>query len=160
MNQFEQAGRKRIRFARWALPLLCLGLGCGMGLGAALAADPPNKPAAPVGVDLRKLPAPAPRDRPPKEAPAPGIPDYRPHLVRDAKLDLGRRLGIDISEIELRELASATWPDLGLGCPRPGQTYGQMMVPGYRMTLSAGGRDYIYHTDSRNRVVLCSGIDP
>lgn len=122
-------------------------------------ADRLNKPAKPVGVDLRKLPPPPTADRQPKEAPAPGIPDYRPRLVRDVKLDLGRRLGVDISEIELGGVASATWPDLGLGCPRPGQVYGQAIVPGYRITLTAGGRAYVYHTDARTRFVPCPEID-
>lgn len=123
-------------------------------------ADRPNKPSKPVGVDLRKLPPPPTGDRQPKEAPAPGIPDYRPRLVRDVKLDLGRRLGVDISEIELADLASVTWPDFSLGCPRPGQVYGQAIVPGYRITLSAGGREYVYHTDARTRFVTCPEINP
>ena len=122
--------------------------------------DRPNNTLEPVGVDLRTLPPPAAGDRRLKEAPAPGIPDYRPRLVRDVKLDLGRRLGIDISEIEVGDLASATWPDFSLGCPRPGQVYGQAIVPGYRITLSAGGRQYVYHTDARTRFVICPGIDP
>ena len=123
-------------------------------------ADRPNNPLEPVGVDMRKLPPPPTSDRQPKEAPAPGIPDYRPRLVRDVKLDLGRRLGVDISEIVLGDLASATWPDFSLGCPRPGQVYGQAIVPGYRITLSAGGREYVYHTDARTRFVICREIYP
>ena len=123
-------------------------------------ADRPNNPSKPVGVDLRNLPPPATGDRRLKEAPAPGIPDYRPRLVRDVKLDLGRRLGVDISEIDLGDIASVTWPDLSLGCPRPGQVYGQAIVPGYRITLSAGGRAYVYHTDARTRFVICPEINP
>jgi len=123
-------------------------------------ADRPNNPSKPVGVDLRNLPPPATGDRRLKEAPAPGIPDYRPRLVRDVKLNLGRRLGVDISEIKLGDIASATWPDLSLGCPRPGRVYGQAIVPGYRITLSAGGRDYVYHTDARTRFVICPEINP
>ena len=119
-----------------------------------------NNLSKPVGVDLRKLPPPATSDRPPKAAPAPGIPDYRPRLVRDVKLDLGRRLGVDISEIRLGNLASATWPDSSLGCPRPGQVYGQAVVPGYRITLSVGGRAYVYHTDARTSFVTCPEINP
>ncbi len=123
-------------------------------------ADRLNNPSKPVGVDMRKLPPPPTSDRQPKEAPAPGIPDYRPRLVRDVKLDLGRRLGVDIGEIELGEVASATWPDFSLGCPRPGQVYGQAIVPGYRITLTAGGREYVYHTDARTRFVICPEINP
>ena len=108
---------------------------------------------------MGELPSRPRRQGPPVEAPAPGIPDYRPHLVRDVKLDLGRRLGVDISEIELKNLAETTWPDSGLGCPRPGQAYAQATVPGYRITVAAVDGEYVYHTDARTRFVFCAGND-
>ena len=49
-----------------------------------------------------------------------------------------------------------TWPDGSLGCPKPGEMYTQMIVPGYRVVLQAGGERYAYHSDQRGRFVVCA----
>jgi hypothetical protein len=89
-------------------------------------------------------------------APAPGVPSPLPKLERDVKLDLGRRLGIDISEIEVVSADEVTWPDTSLGCPGPGLSYPQMLTEGYRIVLRARGSEYRYHT-SLERFVRCGG---
>lgn len=115
-----------------------------------------DSPAAPAVVDMRKLSQPNDADPKLEAAPAPGIPDPAHRLVRDAKLDLGARLDLDISVIELADLASVTWPDSSLGCPQPGHVYSQVIVPGYRITLIANTREYLYHTDDKTQIVLCA----
>ena len=142
-----------------AICLLAVPQLAGIAKAENIAATQMKTTSEPAGVDLRTLPS-APRsERPPKEAPAPGIPDYRPFLVRDTKLDLAQRLGLDISRIALKSMQAMTWPDSSLGCPQAGPADGHANVEGYKITLTAGRHDYVYHTDARSRFRLCTGAD-
>ncbi|MDH7485450.1 MAG: hypothetical protein QHJ81_04145 [Anaerolineae bacterium] len=71
-----------------------------------------------------------------------------------ARQDLSRRLGIGIEEIEVQSVEAVEWPDTSLGCPQPGMMYAQVITPGYRILLRAGGQTYEYHSD-RQRAILC-----
>ena len=115
--------------------------------------------AEPVTVDLGRLPRQPGVSGRPEVAPAPGVPDPRPRIIRDAKIDLGARVGADISEIELTGMEATDWPDTSLGCPTPGELYAQVETAGYRITLVFQSREYIYHTDGRARVVFCPAGD-
>ncbi len=68
--------------------------------------------------------------------------------------DLAQRLGLPESAINVRTVESVEWPDASLGCPRPGMMYAQVVTPGYRIVLEAGGKLYEYHT-SQSHVMLC-----
>lgn len=77
-----------------------------------------------------------------------------------AKNDLAKILGIRADEISVLDSKEMTWPDAALGCPAPEEVYAQGQVHGYRIWLSAGGVEYIYHTDLNGRVILCSNQNP
>ena len=47
------------------------------------------------------------------------------------------------------------WPDTSLGNAQPGMFYAQVITPGYKIILEAGGAKYEYHTDlARNFTML------
>jgi len=48
-----------------------------------------------------------------------------------------------------------TWSDGALGCPKPGLSYTQVLVPGYRVTAATSAGRMLYHTDTRGNVVIC-----
>lgn len=73
--------------------------------------------------------------------------------------DLSDRLSLQPNLIRVISVESQLWPDTSLGCPRPGKEYAQQTVPGYRLQLEADGVGYIYHTDTKNAVVLCMEDD-
>jgi hypothetical protein len=73
--------------------------------------------------------------------------------VARAKKDLAQRLGIDENEISVKSVRETDWPDTSLGVSEPGKFYGQMIVPGYVITLEAKGKTYVYHSDDSSRVV-------
>ncbi|HLE02745.1 MAG TPA: hypothetical protein VI877_04555, partial [Dehalococcoidia bacterium] len=77
-----------------------------------------------------------------------------PRPVRAAQEDLASKLGLEAGKIAVVRAEPWEWPDTSLGCPREGMFYAQVITPGYRVVLEAGGRLYEYHTD-QERAVYC-----
>ena len=48
------------------------------------------------------------------------------------------------------------WSDSGLGCPRPGELYSQVMTPGWLIEVRSGGKTLEYHSDTDEKFVLCA----
>lgn len=69
--------------------------------------------------------------------------------------DVAHRTGLDPGAIRLGSAESVTWQDGSLGCPQPGVMYTQMLVPGYRVRIEAGGRSWVYHTAKSGIPMLC-----
>jgi hypothetical protein len=153
------------------LLLLLVGLGAAGCSGEATpvapqAAPTPTQPSSTEtrGVE-RGLPAPT---TPTSQAePAGATPESVPggtevtpppeaqEVVRLAKEDLAQRLGVAVGQIGLASVEAVEWSDTSLGCPQPGMMYAQVITPGYRVVLEAGGQSYEYHTDTGRFVVLC-----
>jgi hypothetical protein len=76
--------------------------------------------------------------------PTPSDPGLQ-HLISQAQEDLAKRLNIAIQQVVLIEIKYVTWPDKGLGCPKPGIAYPQVPQDGMVIKLSAGKRIYNYH---------------
>jgi hypothetical protein len=83
------------------------------------------------------------------------LPDEAERVVRRAIEDLAQRLGLDGDRISLVTVEAVEWSDASLGCPQPGMVYAQVIVPGFRVKLEAGGQEYTYHSDAGQLVVLC-----
>jgi hypothetical protein len=67
---------------------------------------------------------------------------------------LAGQRSIPESEIEPFSVLAQEWPDSSLGCPKPGSQYLQVITPGYRVRLMAGGKMYHVHVADRS-VVIC-----
>ncbi len=76
-------------------------------------------------------------------------------VFRLAQEDLAGRLSIEVDQVGLVEVKAIEWSDASLGCPQPGMMYAQVITPGYRIVLTAMGKSYEYHTDTRQKVVYC-----
>jgi hypothetical protein len=74
-------------------------------------------------------------------------------LFRD---DLARRALVKPDTITVVSATEQQWSDGSLGCPKPGEMYTQMIVPGYRVVLKAGAEKYAYHSDRRGNFVVCA----
>lgn len=72
-----------------------------------------------------------------------------------ARNDLARREGIQPGQIGVATVVDVQWPSTALGCPQPGMAYAQVITDGFRIVLTAGGKQYEYHSDRGSRVVLC-----
>lgn len=79
-------------------------------------------------------------------------------LVALAQRRVAQDLNLPTQRIQLVEVRSYVWPDASLGCPVPGQTYPSGEVDGYRIVLSAGDREFLFHTDF-DRALPCDAAN-
>lgn len=76
--------------------------------------------------------------------------------LREAVLADAAALWPDADRAGLKVQAEAvTWPDGSLGCAQPGQFYTQALVPGWRLRVSDGRRELLYHASRRGAWVQC-----
>lgn len=75
-------------------------------------------------------------------------------LAALARQRIARQLDVPANRVRLTAMRAVNWPDTSLGCPSEGQTYAEGPVAGYRLVVSAGGTDYIFHTDF-DRLLPC-----
>ncbi|HEX8096932.1 MAG TPA: hypothetical protein VF507_02800, partial [Pyrinomonadaceae bacterium] len=67
--------------------------------------------------------------------------------VSKAREDLARRLGVSPDEIKEGAIEQADFSDMALGAGAAGEMSGQMITPGWRIRLSAGGQSYEYRAN-------------
>jgi len=101
---------------------------------------------------MRPSPDRVPETLPPVTGEAPS------ELVARVRDDVIRRSGVDPGTLKLVRDEAVTWRDGSLGCPRPGEVYPQMPVPGYWIVFSTAGRDYDYRIDETGGFRLCDGM--
>ena len=70
---------------------------------------------------------------------------------------LARQLGLDPLAIRLVETVPVDWPDACLGLPAAGESCAQVVTPGFRVLVEAGGESYEYRTDRDGSIVRSSG---
>ncbi len=87
--------------------------------------------------------------------PSPDWPAGADASVRAAINDLAARLKITPENVQAVSVQAVDWPDTSLGCPKPGMFYAQVITLGYRIVLSAEGKQVEYHADKKGRVVTC-----
>jgi len=88
-----------------------------------------------------------------------GVPVNTASIPRDVRravvVDAARRFQVAEDAVVLASAEQVTWSDGALGCPKPGRSYTQMLVPGYRVTATTSPGRMLYHTDTRGNVVTC-----
>jgi len=63
--------------------------------------------------------------------------------------------------LQLTGLEEQEWPNPGLGCPKRGVMYTQVVTPGFKLTFSDGTKTYTVHSDTTgDNQVLCEGGQP
>ena len=77
----------------------------------------------------------------------------REDAVKRARTDLAGRLGVAEDEIKEDSVEDADFPDASFGAGARGEMSAQMITPGWRIRLSAGGKVYEYRAN-RNRIRL------
>lgn len=77
----------------------------------------------------------------------------REDAVKRARVDLAGRLGVAEDEIKEDSVEDTDFPDASFGAGAPGEMSAQMITPGWRIRLRAGGHTYEYRAN-RNRIRL------
>ena len=77
---------------------------------------------------------------------------WEPLALVEARRQLAERLGVALERVEVRAVGEAEWPDSCLGLPEPGEVCAQVITPGFRIELSAGGEEYEYRSDRGGHV--------
>lgn len=107
---------------KWMLPLLLL----AAWIVAACAAPTVSLPAAPAGeADETAMAA----------------------AVAALRTQVAAQLQLAPEDVTVVAAVAMTWPDACLGAGGPQELCAQVVTPGYRITLAAGGQEYVYHTD-------------
>jgi hypothetical protein len=79
-----------------------------------------------------------------------------PPALQAVLSDAAKRTGTDARSLQVIRTEPKDWPNSGLGCPRPGEMYAQVITPGWLIEVRSGQRILEYHTDARDRFVLCN----
>jgi hypothetical protein len=74
-------------------------------------------------------------------------------LVDKAVADLNDRVDIPEKKITVVKVEATEFSDASLGVPKPGESYAQVVTPGYIIVLEVNGDHYVYH-GADDRVVF------
>jgi len=91
------------------------------------------------------------------ETPAHAHPEVS-RLIDQAAAHLARRLGVSPDSVVVEDAVPTEFADASLGAPEPGRMYAQVVTPGYVITLSVDGLEYVYHA-SEDLVVAIDDVD-
>lgn len=87
------------------------------------------------------------------------VPGYDDQVTR-ALDDLAARLGAEAALITVIASEAVTWRDGSIGCPQPGMSYTQALVPGRLIVLEHGGIRYNYHSGRSGEPFYCAIPEP
>jgi hemin uptake protein HemP len=94
-------------------------------------------------------------ERVPEPESAPVTGEVPEKVLDTVRADLGKRTGAKPEAMKVVRSEEVVFGDGSLGCGRPGQSYTQATVPGYRVVLVAEGKEYDYRVTRRGSFVLC-----
>ena len=112
-------------------------------------------PAASSGAEpSREVPSVNPTTTPGGE----GVP---PAIIAGAVNDAAARAGVDPAAVTVVSAEAVTWPNGAAGCPKPDFMYTDVLTPGYRVVVEAGGTTYDYRGSQKSGAVSwCENAGP
>ncbi len=113
-------------------------VGC-LSLGIVLTACSPGSPALPTPLATAAGTGPDQAEQP----------DY----VRAARQALAAARNFQLNEISTVSVEAVDWSDSCLGLGGPAESCAQMITPGYKIILKAGGEEFEFHTDATGQSV-------
>ena len=128
--------------------LICLSLGAAACSAA---------PATPSGIPTEastQAPEPPSATEPPILATPTHIPVDIPPVQRAAIASLAQTLGVTGDNITVVSSESVTWPNGCMGVQRLGVMCTQNIIPGFRIVLSANGKQYELHTNLDGSIIV------
>ncbi len=86
------------------------------------------------------------------QAGAPAAESDNPAALNQRQV-LAMQLQLDLQAVQITNIEAVTWSDACLGVPNPVELCAAAETPGYRMTLTANGKQYVYHTNKDGSLV-------
>lgn len=83
-------------------------------------------------------------DRSPVVRPSPGVVNLSARFIDPIVAEIAGLAAVAPSEVVVISAEAVTFPNGGLGCPKPGFSYTQVQVDGYKVVAVAGGQTYDY----------------
>jgi hypothetical protein len=80
------------------------------------------------------------------------LPKENRKYVMRAVAELSKQKNIDPNTVELVSLEFTEFSDASLGVPEPGETYAQVITPGYIIILEHEGKQYEFHASDDRTV--------
>ncbi len=77
------------------------------------------------------------------------MPSLDRNTIQEARQDLAQRLGLDESGIIEAAIEPVNFPDAALGAPVEDEMSAQVITPGWRIRLAAGGETFEYRATPR-----------
>lgn len=74
-------------------------------------------------------------------------------IVEAVRLDLSRQTGIAAGQLRVTESSRQSWPNTCLGLAKADELCAQMIVEGWRVVVSDGGKIWVYRTDARGKIL-------
>ena len=82
-------------------------------------------------------------------------------IVTAAVADVATHAGVSPADVTVVSADAVTWPNGAAGCPRMGVMYTDVVTPGYRVVLDAGGKTYDYRGSRQSGAVTwCENARP
>ena len=97
----------------------------------------PVEPVGPVQVTLRAGEVPA-------------------ELIEKMQADLAKRLGVELSDVQVVKAQAVIWNDSSFGCPQPEGVYTEALVNGYWVIFRVGAVQYDYRASDEGIFILCA----
>ncbi|BAY82860.1 hypothetical protein NIES267_23450 [Calothrix parasitica NIES-267] len=70
-------------------------------------------------------------------------------VLSDAK----KRVSKPVAELRIKKSEKQSWSDSCLGLAEPGKLCAQVIVPGWKVTVTDGQRELVYRTDNKGKLV-------
>ncbi|HEX6188842.1 MAG TPA: hypothetical protein VFZ40_12255 [Pyrinomonadaceae bacterium] len=77
------------------------------------------------------------------------MPNIDPDIISKARRDLAERLDVSENAISTMGVEQDDFPDASLGAPVEDEMSAQVITPGWRIHLQAGGETYEYRATER-----------
>jgi hypothetical protein len=75
-------------------------------------------------------------------------------IAQKAGEKLAFDLGIRFTEVSIDNIESVDWPDACLGIVKQDEMCASVITPGYKVTLTAEGMQYVYHTNQDGSLII------
>ena len=75
-------------------------------------------------------------------------------IAQKAAEKLATELGISLQDVSIDNIESVDWPDACLGIIKQDEMCASVITPGYKVSMTAAGMQYIYHTNHDGSLII------